>query len=355
MPVTLKQIAQEVGVSHPIVSYALNGKSGVGAELRSKIIETAERMGYESHSNQEARRMIARRYGRRIETGIIALLYSVVGGESWLENPFDRAFLNGIEAETGKRSLDLHLTPSRSSEIPRIIRQNGVDGIILQCAANNLQELAEFRLPIMVLGGNCGSVVRSTVPDNTTGTYLATKHLIELGHRRIAYVGMYSRFSVGSQRYKGYGQAITEHQLPLCEEWRVEARDTTFQAGHEAMTQLMKRQESDSTAHPEFTAVVCYNDVLAMGVTSKAQEAGLRVPQELSVVGFDDLSTEYHFQPALTSVAFDRHTMGRRAVSWICEESQRLLHAGQEAQPETGIEVFPVSLSVRDSTCPPSA
>src|SRR5690349_4332908 len=128
MGVTLKQIAAELNVSQPLVTYALNGKPGVSPQMRQAIIETAERLGYNKYSNREARMLAARRHGRRVATGMIALIFPRYGDAPWAGDtpwtavPYFRAMVDGVEYEAGLRGLDLVIAPYRHQDsLPRIV------------------------------------------------------------------------------------------------------------------------------------------------------------------------------------------------------------------------------------------
>jgi DNA-binding LacI/PurR family transcriptional regulator len=353
MSVTLKHIADELELSIQSITYALNGKPGVSEATRRKILDTADRLGYDSFANRGARVLAARRFGRRVATEAIAFAYTTTENHPWLNDPYNRALVNGAMHEAGERQLDLYFTPHRIEEIPRMVRAKNVDGLILQSSSLDDGELLELKLPTVIL---CGQSPRlhCLLPDAETGFYLATKHLLEGGHRRIAYLGAFPGNSGDNRNLAGYQRALLEYSLPVNNQWIIHADDPNEAAGFEVMGALLAKRGAKKR-EAGFTALVCYNDLLAMGAVRKAKEAGLRVPEDLSVTGFDDISCEYQFQPALTSVATGRFEMGRRAVDWICEETQRLIacdEAGQDATPKAGVEYFPTQLMVRDSTRP---
>jgi DNA-binding LacI/PurR family transcriptional regulator len=353
MSVTLKHIADELDISMQSVTYALNGKPGVSEATRQRILDTAERLGYDSFANRGARVLAARRFGKRVATGAVAFAYATTKNHPWLNDPYNRALVNGAMHEAGERQLDLYLTPHHAHEIPRMARAKNVDGLILQSSSIDVDELLELKLPTVILCGQSPHL-RCLQPDTETGFYLVTKHLLEGGHRGIAYIGAFPGCSRDGRSLAGYRRALSEYSLPVTESWLAHADECDEQAGYETMSTLLARR-SASGRKSDFTALVCYNDLMAMGAVRKAIECGLRVPEDLSVTGFDDISREYYFQPTLTSVATSRFEIGRRAVAWICEETQRLIacdESGQDATPQAGVEYFPVELVVRDSARP---
>lgn len=358
MPVTLKQIAEEVGVSQPLVTYALRNKPGVNKETRQKILDAAQRLGYQG-ANPEAQRLIARRYGRHHATGIIALLYDRRQEAALMSTPFYRALMEGVEYETGQRELELLITPMRDEKLPRLAQEGRVDGLIFaSIPVRAVDEARELNLPAVTLSTHAPPFY-SLLPDDEGGTYQATKYLIDNGHHRIAYIGMAQPswqlpYHVQSEaRAMGYKRALAEHGIPFDANYFFQGFNCVETHGMKGLEHLLSQTKWRHGQRPEFTAVVCHNDVMAMGAVRKAQELGLSVPGDLSVVGFDDISTLYNFQPALTSVSFSRFDMGRRAVEWVCSEFNRMTDTPKsEWRISIGTETFATQLMVRDSTCP---
>jgi LacI family transcriptional regulator len=362
MSVTLKQIADELNISQATVTNAMNGKPNVGEPMRLKIQETAMRMGYDKYANRGAQVLAAKRHGRRIENGVIALIYHVQEASAWQSIPFYRTLLDGVEDALGKRRVDLYIALQRDGALPRIVREQRVDGLIFLSGIEKVNhELKELAMPVATLGTlNPGTY--SILPDGNRGTYQATKHLLDLGHRRIAYLGKVGG-GAAQMRCEGYVSALTEHGIEvdhsLIQLWTrdpsVAVDDKSAMARSQVeMGMLLQRHRTKSARQPSFTAVVCQNDILAMASVLQAQAEGLKVPDDLSVVGFDDVSLQYNFEPSLTSVAYPRFEMGQRAVEWICEEVKSLIQGGNRVgewqQPE-GLECFPTTLSIRESTC----
>jgi DNA-binding LacI/PurR family transcriptional regulator len=240
-----------------------------------------------------------------------------------------------------------------------------VDGVIFLSGSRLVRdELRKLSLPVATLGTyNAGMF--SVLPDGEEGVYQATKYLIELGHRRIAYMG--GKANLAIDRLNGYKRALTEHGLPPDESLiqftskkMVSTSETTITGEHNtmelegraAMKSLLERRTRGSSGKIDFTGMVCQNDIVAIGAVRGAQAEGLRVPQDLSVIGFDDVSVQYSFQPELTSVAYPGFDMGRRTMQWMCNEVKSLLSKPESFVWESGekIEYFPTRISVRAST-----
>ncbi len=352
-PVTQQRIADELGVSRQLVSFALQGKGRMSDEKRQKILRFARENNYHEYSNHEARQMISRRYGKRVQTGIIAAVFRpTFEGKPLSSLPFFAPFFSGLENEAIERRLDLVLCPLRDGDLPILVRERRVDGVIcLFTHHTETQSIGALSLPLVslpyeVTGAPCVGF------DDTQGIRLATQHLIELGHRHIAYLGTGNVKTQrnDAQRLAGYRQALQSAGLPERAEWiRGDLNRPTKSAGREAARALLQTHGAG-----QITAIVCSNDEIAMGTVEVLQGAGIDVPNQISVTGFDDISVQAGFTPALTSIAIPREQMARRAVELIYQQNQAVEtvphHNGDAQSPS---HPFPVELVTRDSSAPP--
>jgi LacI family transcriptional regulator len=235
--------------------------------------------------------------------------------------------------------------------LPRLIEKGEVDGvIILSGIAEQLRLLCRLGLPVVKLGStfsDCHSVSAA----HEEGVRLATEHLIALGHRRIAFIGHEVKIApcestlveAAQKRLRGFRTAMKKAALPA--QWIDSTLRESFpDYGARAFESLWEKSRG------EITAVVCYNDTLAMGVLQAAQKLGLKVPRDLSVVGFDNVSQDYHFEPCLASVHFDRHQMGVRAVEILMQAREASNSAPAHIQ-----EKLPVAFVAGATTAPPPA
>ncbi|MDQ3815798.1 MAG: LacI family transcriptional regulator, partial [Armatimonadota bacterium] len=354
--ITQKAIADQLGVSRQLVGFALRGEGRMSDALRQKILEVARQNGYHQFSNGEARLMVSRRYGKRVASGVLAVLFhATFEGQPLSSVPFFTSFFIGLENEAKECGIELVLCPLRSDDLPLLVRESWVDGVIClltpEAAALRVRELA---LPVLSIQYEAPGVP-SLLIDESGGTTLTTRHLLELGHRRIAYLGLAEKATpIAEQRLTGYLRALHENGLPVAPELLdVTLTRTTMQAGADAMERMLRRCRARQPARtrqspPGFSALVCYNDMIAMGAIRVLKEAGWQVPADVSVAGFDDVSVQHGFSPALTSVSFPRQEMGRRAVQLLCDQHKEIANADCQDQ----IERFPVRLVVRDSTAP---
>lgn len=357
MAVTQKQIAEEVGVTQQLVALALRDHPRVAKATREKIQRVAQRLGYTNQMNRTARSMAAKRHGRRVQTGIVAAILESPGQrveESVAGVPYFMAMVDGIEMQAGALGLDLFLVPSREGELPWLIRDGLVDGVILLGAHGSLRGLEELKLPLVTLGCEFRGI-KALVPDDADGIHQVVAHLAQSGHKNIAYLGP-EKWQSAAARRQAFCEALREYSLPVEENWiEASAEQPLVEPGFQAAQRLIGRTVTKRGTLP-FSALVCHNDPLAIGVCRALQEAGFQVPQEISVTGFDDVSLQYNASPGITSVGFARLEMGRRAVDFIKAQSDALQKqngAGESngaRDPETQHELFPVQLVIREST-----
>lgn len=363
MAVTQKQIGERLGLTQQAVALALKGNSRVPEATRNRIIETAKEMGYTRYSNHHARMLINQRHGKRTPTGILAVtLEPAYPGAPATGIPYFRAPLNGIEIEAGVRGLQILLAPSPLGKLPEklslLIAEGWVDGVI--CLSTELQEVDKSGLPVVMVGGTFPEV-SSLMPDDDSGVRQLMQHLMGLGHRRFAYMGAKEHPSA-LQRLATFRQVLREHGLEVDESLIEQTKTWEYMEAHgEGLLNLLARDRARQKTSrqprgglPSFTAVVCYNDLMAIDTAKKARELGIRVPEDLSVVGFDDVSAQYDFHPAITSVRIPLLDMGRRSVELLSNRVgyEEDTFTGASASRELSIqhEVFPVELVIRESS-----
>jgi len=346
MSVTQKQIAEHLGVSQSLVTQSLRDLPRIPEATRLRVKEAARELGYIAHSNDAARTLRARRDGTRPLTQTIGVLMGdFFEGLPLHEVPFYQPLLQGLKAEAARRDVDLSFFTCQIHRLPRFFVQGGVDGVIGLYNGPIDPELKKQLSCALLRIGDGAPDEWALRPDDRRGIYLATRHLIELGHRHIAYLGdsrgNETRDLMYKSRLDGYFQALGDCGLPVSNdlvEAHIGAPD--HQAGAMGVGRLLDRTR-------EFTALVCFNDSSALGAIAELQRRGLAVPGDVSVTGFDDVSGEGRHDPALTTVHFDRFEMGRRAVEAICEVAEE----GTESEFR-GHELMPVRLIERASSGP---
>jgi LacI family transcriptional regulator len=333
--VGIRDVAQRAGVSIASVSRALNNPAAVRADLRARIDAAAQDLGY--IPDAAARALSSRR------TRTIGAVIPTVD---------NAMFARGIEALQRYLSLKDYLlllaTSGYDPEVEHQQAQNmisrGVDGLILRgdVHSEGLRKLlATHRIPFVNVGVyHPDKPYASVGADNEAAAWRACRHLLALGHRRIGMVAALSRHNDrASARVQGVRRAMAEAGLALEPRWTLEVPYQLDDARQAARTLL----PPDAAQRP--TALVCGNDVIAYGVLLEAERRGLRVPQDLSVMGFDDLEWSRHLRPSLTTMHLPTDEVWSRA-------GQYLVHvlAGLPAPLHHEVEA---SLVVRESTGPP--
>lgn len=353
--VTLRDIAREAGVSAQSVSIVLNGKAKqyrISPATQQRIEKMAEELGYDPEDNRGARQMAARKYGIKMLSNVIAVC-SNPGSLPVHQQPYVAEFLDGIESVADEQGLDVLTCRLRTNRLPRMIEKQEVDGIImLNSKTSQLNALQSLNLPIVKLG-SCYTGVHSISAEDYEGTRMTTACLVESGHRQIAYIGHDTSFDVpdsvlleaAQKRFSGFQAVMEKAQIPV-EYYDCTLRESYPEEGVRAFHSLWEQSGG------KITAVVCYNDTIAMGVILAARQMGLEVPSDLSVVGFDAVSDRYLFEPFITSVGYDRRQMGKRAVEILTRHRRGEEKLAKEQQ-EFAREVFAVHFVEGATTAPP--
>ncbi|MFQ3648095.1 MAG: LacI family DNA-binding transcriptional regulator [Anaerolineae bacterium] len=305
--ITIHDIARESGVSYSTVSRVLNGFEFVKEETRVKVLATADKLGYVA--NLQAKSLAGGR------TRIIGLL---VPG---LDNGYIGEIVRGIDEEIAKLNYDLMLYTTRrrigsEAQYVRAISNGLTDGLILivpMLEKEYIDTLQEHNFPYVVVD-QMSPQVHSSVVDSTNwqGAYDATRYLIELGHQRIGFIKGLAPLQSAAERLQGYRAALVDHGIPYDESIVVQG-DFFTPSGYTAGLTLLQR-------HPRPTAIFASNDLMAFGVMQAAREYGLRIPEDLSLVGFDDIPQAALVHPQLTTVRQPLEQMGRIAVNLLIEQ-----------------------------------
>jgi DNA-binding LacI/PurR family transcriptional regulator len=329
---TMADIAREAGVSKGAVSYALNGRAGVSDLTRQRILRIAEQLGWQP--NSAARALSA---ARADAVGLaIARPARVLGLE-----PFFMAFVSGIESELSNRhtALLLQVVHDHHEEIAVYRRWwagHRVDGVIvvdLYVDDERVPVLEQLDLPAVVVGGPDGlGSLTGVWSDDAGAVDAAVDYLVALGHKRIARVAGLPELQHTQVRTTALAQALTRHGLPAAD---VVTTDYTGEEGIRATRTLLSRQDRPS-------AVMYDNDVMAVAALGVAQEMGLRVPDDVSIIAWDDSPLCQLVRPALTALSRDISGYGAHAA--------RMLIAQLDAIDVATIEDATPKLIVRAST-----
>lgn len=331
---TIKDVARLAGVSTTTVSHVINETRYVSDELRARVLAAMEELNY--RPNVLARGL------RRGETKTIGL---VVPDNS---NPFfaevariveDIGFENGYSVILCNSDGNLE----KEAAYVNVLIAKQVDGVIFIAAGSkyeHLHELATAGIPVVVADRDIPQTLADVVlVDNEQGGYDATRYLLSLGHRRIACIAGPSDLTPSADRVHGYRRALGEFGVPIEEKWIVPG-DFRYQGGEAAIAELLRLDEPPS-------AVFACNDVMAIGALRAVRSAGLQVPGDVSIVGFDDIPLASAVSPALTTVAQPIVELATLAAQLLMSRIQ----SDQQDGPKQRI-VLDTELIVRGSCAP---
>jgi DNA-binding LacI/PurR family transcriptional regulator len=329
-----QDVAKLAGVSRTTVSFVLNDVPGIkiSEETRQRVLRAARELDY--YPTAAARSLAS---GKTHRIGLVL----GEGQRRLSADAFLPTFLQGVTASVHHRGyfLMMHLSedvPSHEA-YTRLIREQQVDGLILSGPRADdplLEELAEEGFPLILHGQLYGYNFPNVDVDNQAGACKATSHLIELGHRRIGFISNAPLSYAGArERFLGYQEALAIHEIPFEEEL---VRTAAFLpgAGHAAMDELLALPERP-------TAVFAASDVVALGTLSAIHYSDLRIPQDIAVVGFDDIFLADQVYPALTTIRVPAYGLG-----WTSAEVLIALIEGEEGVSSVTLET---ELVIRDS------
>ena len=298
---TIKDIARKAKVSTTAVSIALNGRPGVSELTRRRILRIAQDMNY--HPNLTARSLISKRS--------MALGYVVTN----ITDPFYSEVALGIEEEVNRHGYQVILTNTSGSlekeaDAIRTLRARGVDGIIFSTVTvddPNLDQLIEQRYPFVVINRvpihhKAVDRIDSVIIDSYAGGYKSVEHLYRLGHDRIALVAGSMKVSTALERTRGVKKAMVDYGIEFSPRYFFEC-DYDFDKARAAAKSLLKLS-------PRPTAVFAYDDNMALGVREEVLSAGLRIPEDLALVGFDDIRFADLKGIELTTISQKKYQMG---------------------------------------------
>ncbi len=335
--VSIKDIARAANVSHPTVSRALSHSPLVKGETAERIRQIAASMGYRPSA-------IARSLATKKTRTIGVVVTSIA-------DPFIADVVSGIEETANDHGYSVFLAnsnanPDREVKVVHSFHERRVDGIIVTASrvgALYVPLLSGLKVPIVLINNQHpdepDEFIYSVMIDNIKASTQVMKHLIGLGHRRIAYIGDQAGFQSDTERFAGYRQALAFAGYPFLPELVVHG-DGKPEGGRQAMEKLLALP-----MHP--TAVFCYNDMSALGALRALYRHGIKVPDDISLVGFDDLSIASYTSPLLTTVSQPKQQMGRMAM-----ETMLKLLSGVDTKANIKVEG---ELIIRESTAPPKA
>jgi len=329
---TMKDVAEKAGVSTATVSRALMNPEKVSTATRKKVEQAVIAVGYSPHS-------MARSAKRSESRTILVIVPDIC-------DPFFSEMIRGIEVVAADRGYlvligDCAHQNKQEKSFLNLVMTRQIDGMVLLGSQvpfdTGIEE--QRNLPPMVMANEFAPELElPTVHiDNLTAAFEAVNHLLKLGHSRVACIAGPQDMPLCHYRLQGYIQSLRRNGLAVEPQYIVRG-DFTFDAGSRAMKQLMALPQPPD-------ALFCHSDIMALGAMAQAKIMGLRVPQDLSLIGFDDIELSRYSDPQLTTVAQPRFNIGREAMLLLLEQL--------EGKPvNSGSRLLDFELKIRGSTAP---
>ncbi|MGH9769161.1 MAG: LacI family DNA-binding transcriptional regulator [Blastocatellia bacterium] len=336
---TMVDVARLANVSVATVSAVVNGKGGVSAERTRRVREAMEALDY--HPDHIARSL---KVGR---THVIGMIVPDI------TNPFFTEVVQALDKEAIENGYSLILCnsgddPQREKDQLSMLFSRRVDGVILACADSSsaYDRLIRRRFPLVFVDRiPLGFAQGAVITDNVEAAWKATRHLIELGHARIAIIAGQLNLSNGFDRVEGFRKAMQEAHLPVREEYFCRG-DFQIESGYRYGLELMRLAEPP-------TAILACNNKMTLGLMRAVGEMGVPCPEKVSILGFDDFEWAANFSPRLTTVAQPTHEIGRQAMKMLLDKLTA--SAGQSETPVNSPVVLKAELRIRESTAAPPA
>jgi LacI family transcriptional regulator len=340
----VKDVARKADVSVGTVSRVFHNHSNVAEEIRGRVLQAAADLGYTKSISQTPKERVLKEIG---------FLYCLpVDDAAAMNNPFWSHILRGAEREAHQSNIKVtykaisDLTPIPKSFVATI-RDMKLDGILLLGPAEKetIEIFKQTRIPLVLVDNHVAGIsVDSVLCDNFEGAQLAVNFLIEQGHRHIAFIGgpvldsahPHKIYTI-ERRLAGYRTALLDAGLSV-DDRLLESSLLYPESAYEACKRLLVR-------NIPFTAVFCANDEIAIGAMKALQDAGKRIPEDISLIGFDDIALVGHLNPALTTIRINKEALGSMAV-------KNLLIRAKDPTMVSVSCVLEVELIKRDSVGP---
>ncbi|MFD1397001.1 LacI family DNA-binding transcriptional regulator [Kroppenstedtia eburnea] len=333
---TIKDVAKLAGVSPSTVSRVIAGSDRISERTKERVRRAMNEVNYVP--NAIARSLV------RSRTRTVGFTLSRRADQAF-SNPFFSEVLRGMSATAQRWDHDILLSISLDEQDEKkkclqLIREHRVDGMIISTSRVQdevIDVLIREKTPFVVIGRSAGAPVLSVNNDNVEASRRATKHLLEQGYRKIAFISGPRDLVVSLDRGQGYEKALVEAELPV-ESKRIVETDFSEEAGFAALCRMWE-------AGVDFDAVLASDDLFALGALRFADHMGLRVPEELGIVGFNDTPMMTHTHPPLTSVRILSYELGAEAMELLLQglENREKLRPGKEI-------LLPAELKVRQSS-----
>lgn len=307
MTINIKDIAKKAGVSYATVSRALNNRPGVNEKTRRDIQKLAEEMGYKP--NALARGLVTR------ESRTLGLVIPDI------TNPFFPEVARGVEDAASRSGYNVFLCNTnwdagKENTYVEVLEEKRIDGLVLASVTDDGKTLEGFirrGTPLVLVNRVLKDIdTHYVIIDNIKGGCMVVEYLLELGHTRIAFIGGLPHVEATRERLQGYRLAMSTAGMPVDEEL-ILYDSFKKESGYQNTMRLL-------AIDPRPTAIFAANDVLALGVIQAIQDAGLRVPDDIAVIGFDDITFASYAEIGLTTIAQPKYVMGEMAAKILIED-----------------------------------
>ncbi|WP_219836954.1 LacI family DNA-binding transcriptional regulator [Paenibacillus sp. R14(2021)] len=336
---SIKEIAERSGFSISTVSRTLNNYTDVNAKTREKIMQIAKEMNY--YPNAVARSLVQKK------THTIGMFFGNKENSA-LDHPFFLDIVSAVREEMGNQGYDILLFTNKTKEhstLTTLCRERSVDGVVLLLSGEGkkrteqLDELQDSNIPcvaidIPLVGDRC-TYVES---DNYTGAKEAVNYLISQGHRTIAFIGGDEISKQSFDRMRGYQDALMENKLGM--------DPMLMRLGYFSKTRAVEEAGYLLAHKPNITAFFCVSDQMANVVIEFLNSRGMNVPEDISVMGFDDIKEAVYFRPRLTTIRQNKYEMGTQAARILL---QTIDDEATRPEPVT----LPCELVIRESVAKP--
>lgn len=314
---TIRDVAKRAGVSTTTVSHVINKTRFVAENTQKAVMDAIKQLNYSPSAVARSLKVN--------QTNTIGLL--AVSSDT----PYFAEVIRAVENSCYQKGYTLILCNSQNEQEKQrsylaMLAQKRVDGLLVLCSEYppSLLELLQSynHIPMMIMDWGKSSDFTDNIEDNSSqGAYMAVKYLIERGHREIGTLTGQLNEHTGRERQKGFLQALKEANIEIPKEWIIKS-DFHPESGYHAMQKILKQRKRP-------TAIFCGGDVIAMGAICAIAEAGLSVPHDISVIGYDNLHDSRYFNPALTTIHQPKERLGEMALDMLLD---RIINKREEFQ-----------------------
>jgi len=302
--ITLRNVAEKAGISVNTASRAINNKPDINEETKKRVLQIAKELGYIRNAAAVAL--------RTKKTGTIGVVIEDN------RNPFYAEVLNGMEVAAREKNYHIILTNTqrdynKEEEAINLLLAKRVDGLLItpvQGRDDDIKNLIEANIPFVVVGRDFENIELDAVYNNEVkGGFLATEYLIKKGHKRIALIDGFLYKSPAKGRLEGYKKALKEYGIPW-DDSLISVGDISMEDGHKRTKQMLEK-------NLKFTAIFANNDMMAFGAMQAIKEKGLRIPEDIGLVGYDDIPFSSLISPALTTISLKKKKLGIESVKLL--------------------------------------